>query len=280
MLVSLRELQLKAEQRFSVEDTRRDLTALTDFFCSLPIQEEALQKIAVNVRKLPLNIVKEQKLFFVPENFNVIDIPESLRSEALGMVKRDRIVYAGRLVYPVMDVRGEVMGFCGWDKFEENKYLDSRNDGYKAKHTTFYGMEKLPEYYGNSQPVYFVEGPVCCLYLRSVGMQAFSALTSHMSKYVIQILRRFGRRLVVIPDNDMVDKVGVDKLADNMTAGEGFVKQAKKCLPEARVVQSCIAKDVDDTRLLDGGIWEQDFLHELRHVVKNPFMPMKVLRIR
>ena len=237
-----------------------------------------MSDIFVNERKLPLSIYDEHKVFFVDDELRCEDLPEQFRADALGFCKGPYVAYAGRLVYPVMDVRGNVMGFCGWDKFDKPKYLDSRNHGYKAKFTTFYGMEKLPEYYNNNKPVYVVEGIVCCLYLRSKGFQAIAILGSSLTKYVIQILKRMESRLIIIPDNDGFGKAGEE--LDTELSGENFVKQAKRYLPKARVIQSCVAKDVDDSRLFEDGKYENTFLTELRQVGISPFYFFKTIRVR
>ena len=176
MQLSLRDLQLLAEHEYSVEETRQDLNELVEYFRNMPEQRELLEVVFVQERKLPMEIGESQKIFFVDDELPCNDLPEKFQVEALGFCRNGYISYAGRLVYPVMDVHGNVMGFCGWDKFDSPKYLDSKTYGYKAKATTVFGMEKLPEYYSNNEPVYVVEGIVCCLYLRSKGFQAIAVL--------------------------------------------------------------------------------------------------------
>lgn len=280
MAVSLRDMQLLAERQYSVEETRKDMNRMVDWFCSQPEQEHYLEVAVHKERKLPVSIARAQKVFFVNDEMVSGWLPDEFRAESLGFVRGNNVIFAGRLVYPVMDVMGDVMGFCGWDKVNKPKYLDSRNQGYKAKHATFYGMETLNEAYRNNQPVYIVEGIVCCLYLRSQGLQAYAMLGSNLTPYVLAILRRFGSRLVVIPDNDTVGKSVTDINDNNQNAGNKFVAQIKKELPLAKVIQSVIAKDIDDTRLYNNGEYEQQFLQELRQVVVNPFMVFKTVRLR
>jgi len=275
---SLADFQALTEAEFSVEKTREDLNAIADFYLNKEYQEEALLAIGKE-RKLPAEVLRAHKAFYVDFDETLNSLPEEYRSEALGLVKYKDVIYAGRFVYSVMDVKGNVMGFCGWDPGGEPKYLDSKNHGYKAKEATFYGMEKLPEYYRSSEPIYVVEGIVCCLYLRSKGLQAIALLGSSMTKYVVTILKRLEKRLVFIPDNDVIGKSVVD-INCTKPAGEHFVKQVKRELPSARVIQSIIAKDVDDTRLFEDGKYEEDFLAELKIVARNPFYMFKTIRMR
>lgn len=273
--LSLRELQLLVEAQYTVKDSRKDLGQMVEFFRSLPQQREWVEVAFCKERRLPMQTAEEHGVFFCPDDFRVIDLPEEFRPEALGMVKGNHVTYAGRLVYPVKDVLGDVMGFCGWDKFVQPKYLDSKNHGYKAKRTTVYGMERMGQYYVSQEPVYVMEGIVCALYLRSKGYQALALLGSSIPEYVAVMLRRFGRRLVLIPDNDAIGKCGAE--LGNLS-GEHLVRQAKKLLPEALVVQSRIAKDIDDSRKVEG--MENALLQEVGSVVRNPYLPLDLLRVR
>ena len=161
-------------------------------------------------------------------------LPERLRDDGTGFTRGSLLIYDGRFVYPVKDTQGNVMGWCGYDKFESPKYLDSMTYGYKAKESTLYGMEKLRDYYTSSEPVFVTEGIVCTLWLRQCGFQAMASLGSHLTPYVVEILKRFGSRLIMIPDSD--------------EAGLKYKKQCKYALPKARVMQSRVAKDIDDSR--------------------------------
>lgn len=278
MITSLKELQMLAEAEFSIEATRQDLNRLVSYFLLAEYRDYAVMEAFVKERQLPMTIADQQKVFFVDPDIQISNLPEDLREESFGFVRNKHILFAGRLVYPVMDVKGDTMGFCGWDKFEKPKYLDSMNYGYKAKQNTCYGMERLPEYYVSGKPVYVVEGIVCCLYLRSQGFQALALLGSSITKYMRIVLSRFGRNVIIIPDNDAFGK-SIEELDSNL-AGEHFVQQAKILLPKATVVQSMVAKDVDDTRKINEHAYEDEFLNELRQVAICPFMTFKILRVR
>lgn len=276
--MTLQEMQLLVEAEYTIERTREDLTQAVEFFKSLDYWEHAIDVAMVNERKLPKDTALEHDVFFIDEEMVVDEIPEEYRVEALGLVRKNYVVYAGRLVYPVKDVRGKVMGFCGWDNMESPKYLDSKNHGYKAKQNTLYGMEKLTEYYTSGNPVYFTEGIVCCLYLRSIGLQALAFLGSSITPYVLEIMRRFAV-VVVISDNDVLGHP-LGELHEFKPAGEHLVQIVKHKVSKAIVVQSLIAKDVDDTRLVEECKFEKKFIEELRTVAKCPYLPFMTIRVR
>lgn len=261
-MMSLREMQMLAEAVYSVESTRKTLNKLVDYFLQREEHLSEIEAVFCRERQLPLSTAKACKCFFLNEGTLFTDIPEEFRHDSFGFVKDKYVVFEGRLVYPILDVNGDAMGFCGWDKFAQGyKYMDSKNYGYMAKKTTLYGMECLEDYYRSNEKVFVVEGIVCCLYLRSIGLSALATLGSSLSPYVTQMLSRLGERLVMIPDND--------------EAGNEFVKRCKCSLPKATVIQSILAKDIDDSRKVD----EQTLIQELK-AISNPFTKFNTIRVR
>lgn len=250
------------EKQYTVEDCRQDLNTVVQFFREQDYHKEAMEICLTIERKLPIEVADMLDLFWIDENISVGALPEWMHTNALGIVKKGFIREAGRLIYPVKDVYGDVAGFVGWDPTVQPKYLDSKNYGYKAKTTMLLGMEKMQEYYESKEPVYVVEGPVCMAYLRSQGFNALSTLGSFLTPYVAVILRRFGHRLIMIPDCD--------------EAGDKYVRQCKFKLIQATVVQPKYGKDIDGCRKIDDGKYEQQLLADLKGLT-NPFFRTTVL---
>ena len=247
--------QLQALSTLNEETTilslRKQLNGLVQFFKSREKYLEEVTIFAELVRNLEVKTLLDCDSFMVQEDFLLTELPEEFQHDSLGFCKGNRCIYEGRYVYPVKDVKGDIMGFCGYDKFSDVKYLDSLNFGYKAKSYSLWGMEKLPEYYKSKEPVFFVEGIVCCLYLRQCGMQALALLGSNVSPYVLEIIKRFGSRAIICCDSD--------------EAGTKCRNIIRKRIPKVRCVQSRIAKDVDDSREVN-----PDFAMELSKL-SNPF---------
>lgn len=235
----------------SVSQTRKQLNLIVETFKSQPDYEDTVSIMAENVRNLKTKTLLDCDSFMLEPDTPVTLLPEELRHDALGFCKQDRYVFEGRYIYPVKDVHSDVMGFLAYDKFEDAKYLDSKNHGYVAKRYSMWGMERIKEYYTSTEPVYIVEGVVCALYLRQEGCQALATLGSIWSPYVYEIVKRFGTRAIVINDAD--------------DAGSACKAAVKRRLPYVRCVQSKIAKDVDDSRDVDA-----NFIVELRKL-RNPY---------
>ena len=247
---------------YSVEDTREELARIVEYFKSVDYWEIAMKSFLVEYRELPMEVAIMSDAFAVSEDETIGSLPDWMNTEYLGFIKYNYITMSGRCVFPVKDVKGQVMGFCGWDPFEKPKYLDSKNFGYKAKATTLFGMEKLPEYYASDKPVFLTEGMMCMWYLRWKGFQAVSSLGSYLTPYVRVILRRFGDRLITVPDND--------------ETGDGYVKQIKRDLPKSRIVQCRYGKDIDGCRRFEEHKYEDQLLAELA-MLSNPFARTEIL---
>lgn len=238
-------------QETTVDVSRKQLNDIVNFFKARDAYLDEVTWFAELLRHLKPKTLLDCDAFMVQDDFLVTELPEELRHDSLGFCKGLDCVFQGRFVYPVKDVKGNVMGFCGYDKFSPVKYLDSINYGYKAKSYSLWGMEELPKYYDNNEPVFFVEGIVCAAYLRQEGLQSLATLGSTFSPYVLEILKRFGMRAIVVNDSD--------------EAGTKCRNILQRKLPYLRCVQSTLAKDVDDSRQVN-----EDFANELSKM-SNPF---------
>lgn len=229
------ELQMQTmSQLNTVRDTRKQLNRLMRCFTEEKERVELCEIFATSVRNLELQTMLDCDSFMIQPDRDYSNVPEDLMDDTYGMFKGIHCLFEGRYVYPVKDVYGDVMGWCGYDKFSDVKYLDSINFGYKAKNTTVWGMERLSEYYKSNRQVFFTEGIVCALYARQCGEQALATLGSGLTPYVIEIINRFGTRARILTDSD--------------AAGNKFRNIALRNCPKARVLQSKVAKDLDDSR--------------------------------
>ena len=233
---------------YTVDDTRKDLERVVEYFQSLPYHERAMQAFLIETRHMPESVIKDSNAFFIDEDISPATLPDWMQASSLGLVKANFIPMWGRCVFTVKSPKGSIMGFVGWDPTVKPKYLDSINYGYKAKVTSFYGMENLYRYYTSSEPVFITEGLMCTLWLRSQGFQAMASLGSHLSGYCVEILKRLGPRCVVVPDNDQ--------------AGEDYLKQVKRKLPLAQEIMVRQGKDIDGCRLDH----QEDLISDLRNI--------------
>lgn len=253
------ELQAMSSTDNTILDSRKELNSLVEYMINLPYQEEQIEFFS-NLRAMKPETFKAVDGFMVLDDLGIDAIPKEFHHDSLGFVSGFGFVYSGRFVLPVKDVKGNVAGFVGYDKFETPKYLDSRNFGYKAKASMLYGMENMEKFYRDGY-VIITEGSMCKLWLQEQGFNSLATLGSYLSPYVIQILRRFGRRCFVFPDSD--------------EAGDKLKAQVRRELPEAQIRQCLYSKDIDDATKTEEG--ERDntkvetFTRELHSLINNPF---------
>lgn len=258
LFAQLQALSTLTDDNNTIAKSRKQLREIVDIFHAREDHDMEVRIFAEKGRNLSYETLVDSEGFMVQPDTPVALLPEELRHDSLGFCRGSSFIFDGRFVYPVKDVKGDIMGFCGYDMFETPKYLDSFNYGYKAKAYSVWGMEKLPVYYRNNEPVFFVEGIVCALYLRQEGLQSLALLGSNASPYVIEIIRRFGMRAVVVCDSD--------------DAGTKCKKMLQRRIPGLRCIQSRVAKDIDDSREVN-----PDFVNELRKF-KNPFYRSELLK--
>lgn len=208
-----------------IDETRAKLGEFVRYMRSLPEAGEIIEEFA-KMRKLDPSILHEAESFMYNDDMVV---PQEFMAEDLFLHQ-----YKGRYCYPVKAPNGDIMGMLGYDKFVTPKYLDSRAYGYKSKNSGFFGMENIEAYYRSSKPVIFVEGSICALVLRQNKFQALAFLGSYIAPYYATIMRRFGSNCIVMPDSD--------------ESGDGLAAQAKRLLPQARVLRVTSDKDIDDSR--------------------------------
>lgn len=245
------ELQIlsQEEQESKVEDVRKQLNKAVQYFTTTEVTKEQLPHFA-EFRKLKLQTLQNAQVFYVDDN-----VPEEFSQDSLGLMAGDYVTFQERFVFPVFDVKGDVMGFCGYDVESSAKYLDSHNYGYSAKSYSCYGMEKMEEYYQSDELLIVTEGIICCQAARECGIQSLALLGSQMSPYMEKVLERFGDRVVVFMDSD--------------EAGTKFRRRISK---KFRCAQSCIAKDLDDSRKVN-----PEFFEEVKKL-KNKFATSKLYR--
>ena len=229
------ELQMAASnQNNTVSDARQKMNEILRLFLEQPDREDNVSIFAEIGRNLKPQTLLDCDAFMINPEDDLLFISEDLMEDTYGMFRGPYCLFRGRMVYPVKDVHGDVMGWCGYDMDSDVKYLDSVNYGYKAKNATVWGMEKLPEYYRSGRQVFFTEGIVCTLYARQCGEQSLATLGSNLTPYVAEIINRFGDKARIITDSD--------------EAGNKFKRIAHRLCPKARVLQSRIAKDLDDSK--------------------------------
>lgn len=216
-----------------IKEVREKLTSLTENIIVRPEQLEYQQYMGV-ARNLPQSVYHQAKGFFIPDfNYNHEIFGPYLDEKSLGL-KGDSgyPVFAGRFVYPILGFNNEVIGYVGYDRDHQTKYLLSKSYGF-GQSTTFYGMNMMRWIYKMGFVV-VVEGIVDCLWLWMQGIPAIALQGNKLTPFHIQVLKRFGYNVLLVPDND--------------ETGHKAITFWTKSLPQASVLKLLNGKDIDEWR--------------------------------
>lgn len=106
-------------------------------------------------------------------------------------------IFRGRLMFPIMNPKGQVVGFGGrriTDNSASPKYINSPETEVFHKAECLYGVDKL----NSKKPVYIVEGYMDALTMQTHGINAVAVLGTAVGKKHAQLLRSLGVKEIVL----------------------------------------------------------------------------------
>ncbi len=146
------------------------------------------------------------------------------RLEAAGLViQGDRRAYdrfRGRLMFPIIDLRGRVVGFGGRGLGdEEPKYLNSPETALYSKGRQLFGLAQAKEAILASKTAVLVEGYFDCIVLAGLGVaHVVSPLGTALTLEQARLLKRYAERVILAFDADAAGEQatlrGVDLLVE------------------------------------------------------------------
>ena len=168
-------------------------------------------------RGINSEIAKEFKLGFVSEGwdnlyklFSEKGVPLQFATETGLIVRKDRKDeyydrFRHRVMFPIIDVNGDVIGFGGrvLNENDKPKYLNSPESALYKKRSSFYGLYNSLEHIKKSGKVVLVEGYMDFLSLFSRGIKNVAAtLGTSFSEDHARILKRYTKNVVILYDGD------------------------------------------------------------------------------
>jgi DNA primase len=200
---------------------------------SLPEAKPALDYIAK--RNLPHDIVVK---FGIGYSLGFNQIVEYLYSKGYtkaemleaGVCKeREGRIFdaeAGRLIFPIIDVYGQVIAFCGRTleaKPEFAKYLNTADTPLFNKRNTLYGINYLKKKRQNAQKIDYIiicEGQMDVISLHKAGFDtAVASMGTALTQEQAKLIKRFCEQVYICYDGDSAGKHatlrGLDILTEN-----------------------------------------------------------------
>lgn len=123
--------------------------------------------------------------------------------------------FRNRIVFPIQDIPGRVIGFGGRVLGAENpKYLNSPETLLYHKARSLYGLHQGRQEIRKSRVAYIVEGyfDVIALHQHGIG-EAVASLGTALTREQIQLLRGYADRLVLVFDGDVAGLRAAERAA-------------------------------------------------------------------
>jgi len=162
-------------------------------------------------RGIDLNRLKEFKLGFAPSSGGLITFirQKGVGLEVLqraGLVTGSRETFHDRLIFPIFNLSGRVIGFGGRgiDDYIQPKYLNSSETPIFKKGDNLYGLYQSKETIRAKNEALIVEGYFDLLSLYQNGICNICApLGTSLTENQAKLLARFARRVNILFDGDL-----------------------------------------------------------------------------
>lgn len=221
----------------NVTDVFRVLEQVAGFYVQ-QLRESEAAKIAVNYLKsrgLSGEIAKEFQLGYAPDSWDALIKQFNLQElidAGLTVVKDNGSSYdrfRGRVVFPIRDRRGRVLGFGGRVLDDSRpKYLNSPETVVFHKGREVYGLYELLSKNAKPERIVIVEGYMDVIALAQFGLgYSVATLGTATSKEHMELLFRFTAELVLCFDGDKAGKA----------ASWRAVEAALPCLRDGRQIK-------------------------------------------
>ena len=120
--------------------------------------------------------------------------------------------FRNRLVFPIIDLRGNVLGFSGRriDENDNPKYVNTKDTLIYKKGREIFGLNLAKK--GNTDKLILCEGNVDVVMLHQAGFtNAVACLGTALTQEQVQVLSRYTGEVLLCYDNDEAGKKAVEK---------------------------------------------------------------------
>jgi DNA primase len=289
---------IKLEKTYKDKDRkdRKDVLfklnrVVSNFYHTLLVEGEegGVGRDYLRKRGLTLELAREFHLGYAPHGWDTLskfliskNIPFSL-AEEIGLIikKKNKDDYydrfRGRLMFPIRDVEGNVLGFGGRTlTTEEPKYLNSPESGIYHKGRVLYGLDKARDHIRQKGEAILVEGYIDLLSLYFSGIKnVVATLGTALTRDHVLLIKRYTDRSIVIFDGDEAGEKASLRVLD-VFLSEGLMPLVA-ILPRGGDPASFISKEGRDEflRILDGAVLLMDFYIER---IQRDFQERKISR--
>jgi len=205
-------LELGLEVNSDDESTKKEnlLLDINKFACEFFQKKLKNSEFAQNYLKKRQIEPKTQEIFQIgynPNDNSLIDFLLKKYSIKLlnesGITSNNYNIFAGRLMFPISDEYGKIVGFSGRALHDDQKakYINTKETSIFSKQRLLYGFDKAKNHIKDYLIV--CEGYFDCIRLHQEGLQCTSAtMGTNLSDYHIRLIKRFTNKIYFNFDSD------------------------------------------------------------------------------
>lgn len=123
----------------------------------------------------------------------------------IGLANYNKDVYMNRIMFPLYDLNGRVVGFSGrrYDGIKENKYVNTKGTDIFQKGETLYNYHNAREFVRSKNQVIVMEGFMAVIRTLTTGIKNVVALMgTAMTKEQANLIKRLSTNVVLCFDGD------------------------------------------------------------------------------
>ena len=132
----------------------------------------------------------------------------------LNRVEKPISYFRQRLIFPIKNEDGQVVGFVGrtiTDQPNQPKYLNSRENIAFSKNKCLYNFDQVKKHFRAINQIYLVEGLLDSIRLINHQYPAIATMGTNLSQYQINLLKEQYEEVIIFPDNDQAGKISTIK---------------------------------------------------------------------
>lgn len=165
----------------------------------------------LNNRHIDEDMIKEYKIgLSLDKNDNLTKLLLSKGYDLntlnnIGLTNYDKDVYTNRIMFPLYDLNGRVVGFSGrrYDGIKENKYVNTKGTSIFQKGETLYNYHNAREFVRSKNEVIVMEGFMAVIRTLTTGIKNVVALMgTAMTKEQANLIKRLSTNVVLCFDGD------------------------------------------------------------------------------
>ncbi len=194
------------------EETKKEniLLDINKFACDFFQKQLKNSKLAqgyLEKRQINNYTKEEFQLGYNPNDNSLIDFllkkyTLKLLNEC-GILSNSYNVFAGRLMFPILDEFGKIVGFAGraLNDNQKAKYINTKETALFSKQKLLYGFDKAKHHI--KEYLVICEGYFDCIRLNQEGLKCVSAtMGTNLSEYHIRLIKRFTNKIYFNFDSD------------------------------------------------------------------------------